>query len=410
MLEKALHCIEQAVKADDGKDYAEALRMYTLGIEHFLLVLKYEKNESVKNTLRPKVAEYMSRAEHIKVSEMHPQESSKPQKVAGDDEDQDTGRDQKLLLSTIVAESPNVHWDDVAGLYAAKEALKETVVMPIRFPQMFTGARKPWRGILLYGPPGTGKSYLAKAVATEAGATFFSLSSGDLMSKWLGESERLVKSLFALARKNKPAVIFIDEIDSLVGQRTDTEHEATRRVKTEFLVQTNGVGNDMDGILVLAATNTPWVLDPAMRRRFEKRIYIGLPEKAVRRRMFELHLGDVPHTLKSVDFDALAEKTEGYTGSDILTVTRDAIMQPVRKVQAATHFKRVEDKGLLTPCSGSDPDAVEMDWTKVGSTDLLEPPVVVKDFFVALTNNRSTVSRTELDMYTEFTREFGIEG
>jgi len=171
-----------------------------------------------------------------------------------------------------------VKWTDVAGLDQAKASLQEAVILPIKFPQLFTGERKPWRGILLYGPPGTGKSYLAKACATEADGTFFSISSSDLVSKWLGESERLVKQLFKLAGENKPAIIFVDEIDSLCGSRSEGENETSRRIKTEFLVQMNGVGNDNEGILVLGASNVPWELDAAIRRRFEKRIYIPLPD------------------------------------------------------------------------------------------------------------------------------------
>lgn len=160
-----------------------------------------------------------------------------------------------------------MRWEDVAGLEQAKEALKEAVILPIKFPQLFTGKRTPWRGILLYGPPGTGKSYLAKAVATEAQATFFSISSSDLVSKWLGESEKLVKQLFEMAREAKPAIIFIDEVDSLCSARSDNESESARRIKTEFLVQMNGVGVDNDKVLVLGATNIPWQLDAAIRRR-----------------------------------------------------------------------------------------------------------------------------------------------
>uniref|UniRef100_A0A8C9FYU7 AAA+ ATPase domain-containing protein n=1 Tax=Pavo cristatus TaxID=9049 RepID=A0A8C9FYU7_PAVCR len=246
------------------------------------------------------------------------------------------------LYCAIVMERPNVKWSDVAGLEGAKEALKEAVILPIKFPHLFTGKRTPWRGILLFGPPGTGKSYLAKAVATEANnSTFFSVSSSDLVSKWLGESEKLVKNLFQLARENKPSIIFIDEIDSLCGSRSENESEAARRIKTEFLVQMQGVGVDNEGILVLGATNIPWVLDSAIRRRFEKRIYIPLPEDHARAAMFKLHLGSTPNLLTEADYRELGKRTDGYSGADISIIVRDALMQPVRKVQSATHFKKM---------------------------------------------------------------------
>jgi vacuolar protein-sorting-associated protein 4 len=209
--------------------------------------------------------------------------------LRGDGDDDDENKKlQGALSSAIVTEKPNVKWDDVAGLESAKEGLKEAVIMPVRFPQLFQGARKPWTGILLYGPPGTGKSFLAKACATECDSTFFSVSSSDLVSKWQGESERLVKQLFELARERRPSMIFIDEVDSLCGKRTEGENESSRRIKTEFLVQMDGCGNSQEGILVMGATNTPWELDEAFRRRFEKRIYIHLPDAQARAGMFKL--------------------------------------------------------------------------------------------------------------------------
>lgn len=209
----------------------------------------------------------------------------------------ETSKLKSALEEAIVTEKPNVKWTDIAGLVKAKESLKEAVILPIRFPDFFEGARKPWKGILLYGPPGTGKTYLAKACATETEGTFFSVSSADLVSKYVGESEKLIKNLFALAREKKPSIIFIDEVDSLCGNRSDGENEASRRVKTEFLVQMQGVGNDDKGVLVLGATNLPWALDPAIRRRFEKRIYIPLPDAPARKFLLENNMAKTPHGL-----------------------------------------------------------------------------------------------------------------
>lgn len=163
-----------------------------------------------------------------------------------DEEDKDKKKLMNQLEGAIVIEKPNIQWSDVAGLEGAKEALKEAVILPIKFPHLFTGNRKPWKGILLFGPPGTGKSYLAKAVATEANnSTFFSVSSSNLVSKWLGESEKLVKNLFEMARQHRPSIIFIDEIDSLCSTRSDNESESARRIKTEFLVQMQGLYSSM---------------------------------------------------------------------------------------------------------------------------------------------------------------------
>lgn len=166
-----------------------------------------------------------------------------------------------------MSEKPNVKWEDVAGLEFAKTSLKEAIILPSKFPDIFVGIRKPWKGILLYGPPGTGKTFLAKACATQANSTFFSISSSDLMSKYVGESEKMIKSLFEMAREKQPSIIFIDEIDSLAGARGEGENESSRRVKTEFMVQMQGVGNaNAGGVLVLGATNLPWALDSAIRR------------------------------------------------------------------------------------------------------------------------------------------------
>ncbi|KAJ1945254.1 Vacuolar protein sorting-associated protein 4 [Kickxella alabastrina] len=385
----------------------------------------------------------MNRAEQLKEHILKSQEKKKPvavgststgngsgnagkKKGKGDDDDSggldsETKKLRQGLEGAILSEKPNVHWEDVAGLDGAKESLKEAVILPIKFPQLFTGKRTPWRGILLYGPPGTGKSYLAKAVATEANSTFYAISSSDLVSKWMGESERLVKNLFAMARENRPSIIFIDEVDSLCGSRGDGESEASRRIKTEFLVQMNGVGNDDTGVLVLGATNIPWALDAAIRRRFEKRIYIPLPDPSARARMFQLHIGNTPCTLTQRDYKVLADRTEGYSGSDIAVIVRDALMQPIRKVQMATHFKHVlrpvdnmqpggPTREYWTPCSPGDPQAIEKTWSEVSGDELWEPDLTLADFLKAVKTSRPTVNNADLEKQIEFTDDFGQEG
>lgn len=433
-LQKAIEIVSRATEEDKNKNYEEALRHYQHGVEYFLHAIKYEAHsDKAKQSIREKCAQYLERAEKLKTFISGGKDGEKKKKPIkdgekdskDDDEEEDKDPEKKKMLEklsgAILMEKPNVKWEDVAGLENAKESLKEAVILPIKFPHLFTGKRKPWKGILLYGPPGTGKSFLAKAVATEANnSTFFSISSSDLLSKWLGESEKLVKNLFELARAHKPSIIFIDEVDSLCSARSDNESESARRVKTEFLVQMQGVGNDNDQILVLGATNIPWCLDAAIRRRFEKRIYISLPDAPARQRMFKLHLGSTPHSLKEEDFNELAAKAEGYSGADIGIVVRDALMSPIRLIQNATHFKKVRGPSrkdpsvivndLLQPCSPGDPGAIEMTWMEIDGDKLLEPLITKRDMLMSLSTQRPTVNDKDLEKQQLFTQEFGQEG
>ncbi|CAA7267731.1 unnamed protein product [Cyclocybe aegerita] len=425
-LDKAIEIVQKAIDEDTKHNYAEAYKHYQNSLDYFMLALKYEKNEKSKQLIRTKIEEYLARAETLKNHLMTEKRGKSAVGVNGSDgatggkskeddvEDAETKKLRAGLESAILSEKPNVKWDDVAGLEGAKASLKEAVILPIKFPQLFTGKRTPWKGILLYGPPGTGKSYLAKAVATEAKSTFFSVSSSDLVSKWQGDSERLVKNLFQLARESKPAIIFVDEIDSLTGTRNESESEGSRRIKTEFLVQMNGVGHDDTGVLVLGATNIPWQLDNAIKRRFEKRIYIPLPGPEARRRMFEIHIDDTPCQLSPKDFRMLADRTDGFSGSDISIVVRDALMQPVRKVISATHFKPVVDPesgvNKWTPCSPGDPEAVEKTWTDIDSEELFEPPLKLADFMKSLDATRPTVTEADIKRHEDWTKESGHDG
>lgn len=423
-LNKGIELVQKAIEADNATRYDDAYGLYYNGLDYLMLAIKYEKNPRSKELIRAKFTEYLSRAEQLK-EHLDKKEKQGETSVGGgatkkkdgtgggggdaDDDDAETKKLRGALAGAILSETPNVKWEDIAGLELAKEALKEAVILPVRFPHLFTGKRKPLSGILLYGPPGTGKSYLAKAVATEANSTFFSVSSSDLVSKWMGESERLVKQLFNMARENKPSIIFIDEVDALCGPRGEGESEASRRIKTELLVQMNGVGNDASGVLVLGATNIPWQLDAAIRRRFEKRIYIALPDSDARSTMFELNVGNTPCDLTQKDYRILADMTAGYSGADVSVVVKDALMQPIRKIQSATHFKRV-DGNKLTPCSPGDEGAVEMNWMQIEAEELQEPELTIKDFIKAIKTTRPTVNEADLKKQEDFTTDFGQEG
>ncbi|KAA3673852.1 katanin p60 ATPase-containing subunit A1 [Paragonimus westermani] len=300
-----------------------------------------------------------------------------------------TGEWRELALTIskeIFLQNPDVRWDDIIGLNSAKRLVKEAVVYPIKYPQLFTGILSPWKGLLLYGPPdfaspsfysvqmyiacktftsklflptgfsGTGKTLLAKAVATECNTTFFNISASTIVSKWRGDSEKLVRVrsvvLFELARFHAPSTIFLDELDSLMSQRGSltgagagsggggSEHEGSRRMKTELLMQMDGLAKSDDLVFLLAASNIPWELDHAMLRRLEKRILVDLPNTPARRRMFESFLppaisSDSPGGLQlscHIDYELVAELTEGYSGSDIRLVCKEAAMRVVRKI------------------------------------------------------------------------------
>jgi len=244
------------------------------------------------------------------------------------------------IKCNILVQGDVIHWDDVAGLNSVKASLKETVVYPFLRPDLFKGLREPIRGMLLFGPPGTGKTMIAKAVATESNSTFFSISASSLLSKYLGESEKLVKALFYLARKMAPSIIFIDEIDSIMGNRSDNENESSRRIKTEVLIQWSGLSkaavNNADTsdqrVLVLGATNLPWVIDDAARRRFSRRLYIPLPDFETRQYHLNRLLQNQPNGLTEGDFKEITELTEGYSGSDMTALAKEAAMEPIREL------------------------------------------------------------------------------
>jgi katanin p60 ATPase-containing subunit A1 len=326
-----------------------------------------------------------------------------------------------MLENDVVQLDCNVKWTDIAGQDEVKHLLQEAVILPQIMPDFFVGIREPWKGILLFGPPGTGKTMLAKAVATECGTTFFNCSMATLTSKWRGESEKLVRLLFEMARFYAPSTIFIDEIDSLCSQRGEGEHEASRRVKTELLVQMDGIHTggaknekkkeeievNADGeenqneeeeetkhktVLVLGATNHPWAIDDAMRRRLEKRIYIPLPDKDGRKQLFELYLKNQPSIILAddVNLDEVVQMTEGYSAADIKIVCRDASMMAFRRILSEMGVGRGDYQAL-----------------KQAKDELKSTPVKMLDLEESLKKVSTSVSEKEIGRYAEWMKDFG---
>ena len=308
----------------------------------------------------------------------------------------------EMLEREVVDTNPRVKFEDIAELDGAKKTLQEAVLLPLLIPDYFKGIRRPWRGVLLYGPPGTGKTMLAKALATQGKTTFFNVHSSSFASKWRGESEKLVRILFEMARFYAPTTIFIDEVDSLCSKRGESgEGEGSRRVKAELLVQMEGVNSNTSAganeesqedkrkiVTVMAATNRPWDLDDALRRRFEKRVYIPLPNEKGRKQLFELNLKKI-NISNDIDFDKLIKATNGYSGADISNVCREASLMPMRR-------NLIENKGRNIEELVNDPDFRRK----------IEAPIGMKDLNEAIGNISKSVSQKDLEVYDKWTAEF----
>ena len=308
----------------------------------------------------------------------------------------------EMVEREVMEKNPNVKFEDIAELEGAKNTLKEAVLLPLLMPDFFRGIRRPWKGILLYGPPGTGKTLLAKALATQGKTTFFNVSPTTFASKWKGESEKLVRILFEMARFYAPSTIFIDEVDSIGQKRTDGDSEASRKVMAEVLVQMDGVSGKLDQedlsieelkkniVMVMGATNLPWDLDDALRRRFEKRVYIPLPNSVGRREMFHINMKGIK-VQDDLDLDKLVQLTDGYSGADIANVCREASLMQMRR-------KLMKTGGRLNfTMIKNNPSCLMNE---------LDAPVSQKDFETAIKNICRSVSQNDIKKYEQFTEEY----
>ena len=287
----------------------------------------------------------------------------------------------EAIESLIVTTRPETTWDDIGGLAPVKTNIKEAIIIP------FINEKPPYvrspRTILLYGPPGTGKTLLAKASSHTLDATFFEAKGNTLLSKYFGESSKLINALFSKSRKMQPSVIFIDEIDSLAIARSGNSSEAGRRVLGQILTEIDGFNTSKeDKVLIMGATNKPWDLDEAIVSRFQKRIYVPLPDDAARKSIIRIHLKGAE--MSGLNMDELVRRTKGFSGRDIANLCQDAVMGMVREMN---------------------PNLEELDTQQLAKYALKSRPLTMKDFEDALEETKPAVQ--DLDRYEEWKREFG---
>lgn len=253
-------------------------------------------------------------------------------------------------MRDVVSNTLGISWHHCIGLNKPTELLKEATVYPLLYPDLFKNLTRSWTGVLLYGSPGTGKTLLAKALACEINATFINVTSSTFVSKWRGDSEKMVKVLFDLAKYYAPTTIFIDEIDALLSETKETNHEASCRFKSELLIQMDGLLSSDEPVFLLATTNSPWKLDKALLRRFEKRILIPLPNEDAKMRMLK-HYANLKTENKN-DWNNLIQLTENFSGSDIKNACKEMEMSLVREqLQNLSKNKKI---GALRKCTVED--------------------------------------------------------
>jgi transitional endoplasmic reticulum ATPase len=243
-------------------------------------------------------------------------------------------------MREVLVEVPKVKWEDIGGLENVKQALKEMVEWPLKYPDSFKNLGiTPPKGILLYGPPGTGKTLLAKAVANESGANFIAVKGPELTSKWFGESERMIRDLFRRAKQVAPVIIFFDEIDALTPRRGFVRHEATERIVSQLLTEISGL-EELENIVIIAATNRPDLVDPALLRpgRIDRLILVPAPDEKSRLEILKIHTRNMP-LAKDVDLEKLAKRTEGFSGADLEALCREAAMSALRENLKAKEVK-----------------------------------------------------------------------
>ncbi len=365
---------DKAIMAERHGKYEEAIKSYRKAADILRKILRLDPYNRLKETYIEFIKTYEDRANFLEKNlEKITVSDENPHKGGGSTADVD--------ISEYIKEPPKITFEDIVDLESVKKELKKSILYPVRRPDLFINKIGWAKGILLYGPPGNGKTMLAGAVANEVKGAFITVDAANIMSKWLGDAEKNVHRIFeaarTLARQGTPVILFIDEVDSLMGVFS-SEVGGEVRVRTQFLKEMDGIQSKgvSELIFVIGATNKPWVLDQPFLRRFQKRIYVPNPNKEVRKAMFQHYLRNI-RVAEDIDLDKLAEITEGYSSSDIVDIVREA-------------YNRVVDELFESGMIDDEPRPIRFD-------DLLE---VIK-------HRRPSVSPELIKAYEDWASKFG---
>ncbi len=314
---------------------------------------------------------------------------------------------QDLSMTRIDPNELNVYWDDIVGMREIKKILTDAIQLPREMPHLFnTGTREATRSVLLYGPPGTGKTLIGKALACESGIPFYAVSSAELISKFVGESEKYVKSLFDMVKHDKPCILFIDELESLCARREETSHTKTVQ---QFLIQLDGISTtgSMEGVFLMGCTNAPWSLDEAMIRRLEKRVYIALPTEEERDALIRFYMTKNTCRMNDREFKKIASMTEHFSAADIKQLSKAAAMYPLDLIRNASYFELLDDGGLL-PCERHNTNGIPMTYESIVDKSMIrEPPITFDIVCSALKSTKTSIDVDKLTRYTEWTNKSG---
>ena len=404
-----VHLVEAHSSADDQNELESATNHCMQAVSLLLAYFDGSKSDEAKilSSILATCRSVGSWLASNDAAHLHYSDSERSPSEAANEDTPTAERLSEKEFEGVRAEDIAVSWNEIVGADEACAALQQAVVLPQRFPHLFQGpSRAPWKCILLYGPPGTGKTTLARAAAKEARATLFSLSAADLLSKWVGESEKAVRGLFETAAKCDRSVVLLDEIDALCSARgSDGESESARRVKTEFFVRIQEAVRLQSKVLIIAATNLPWELDSAFRRRFDKLVYVGLPTFEARCTLLTHQLAGIMESpLSATEIQELARRLDGYSGSDIKNIVRQAAMNPIWKLQQATHFTWNAAQQSFVPCDAHTKGAQEVTLMQLPPTQVKTPAVTKADIETACRSYPMSVSARTVQEYAKWAR------